>query len=136
MEVSRMSLRGNSKCMPRPTHFEIPASDPQRAIAFYSTVFGWTFTKWQGPMDYWLITTGPASEPGINGGLLPRRDPAQPCVNTIGVESLDQTIEAVVKNGGSIALEKISVPGVGWLAYCKDADGHIFGIIQNDPSAK
>jgi predicted enzyme related to lactoylglutathione lyase len=122
--------------MPRPVHFEIPAADPQRAIDFYSKIFGWTFQKWEGPTDYWLITTGPGSEPGINGGLMPRRDPAQPCVNTIGVESVDQTLEAVVKNGGSIALVKMPVPGVGWLAYCKDTDGHIFGIMQNDPSAK
>jgi predicted enzyme related to lactoylglutathione lyase len=26
--------------------------------------------------------------------------------------------------------------GVGWLAYCKDTEGHIFGMMQNDPSAK
>jgi len=25
---------------------------------------------------------------------------------------------------------------VGWLAYCKDTEGHLFGIMQNDPAAK
>ena len=29
-----------------------------------------------------------------------------------------------------------AIPGVGWLAYCKDTEGHIFGMMQNDPSAK
>jgi predicted enzyme related to lactoylglutathione lyase len=28
------------------------------------------------------------------------------------------------------------VPGVGWLAYCKDPEGNIFGVMQNDPSVK
>ena len=31
--------------MPRPVHFEIHATDPQRAIRFYTQLFGWTFTK-------------------------------------------------------------------------------------------
>ena len=71
--------------MPRPVHFEIPAENPERAMKFYEAAFGWTFHKWAGPMDYWMINTGPATEPGINGGLMPRRDPAQPCVNTVNV---------------------------------------------------
>ncbi|MGZ4902073.1 MAG: VOC family protein, partial [Halobacteriota archaeon] len=38
--------------------FELPADDPKRAIAFYEKVFGWTITKWNAPMDYWLVTAG------------------------------------------------------------------------------
>jgi len=53
--------------MPRPVHFEIPAENPQRAIDFYTKVFGWKFSKWDGPMDYWIISTGQAPEPGIDG---------------------------------------------------------------------
>jgi hypothetical protein len=98
-------------------------------------VFGWKFTKWEGPAPYWLITTGPKEEPGIDGGLLPRRDPSQPCVNTIGVANVDDTIKTVEKNGGKIALPKMAVPGVGWLAYCQDTDGNMFGVMQMDPSA-
>jgi predicted enzyme related to lactoylglutathione lyase len=122
--------------MPRPVHFEIPAENPQRAIDFYTKVFGWKFSKWDGPMDYWIISTGQAPEPGIDGGLMPRRDPNQPCVNTIGVTNLDETVASVLASGGEIALPKMPVPGVGWLAYCKDTEGHIFGMMQNDPSAK
>jgi hypothetical protein len=28
------------------------------------------------------------------------------------------------------------IPGIGWLAYCKDTEGHIFGIMHPDPAAK
>jgi uncharacterized protein len=59
--------------MPRVVHFEIHAVDPERAISFYKKMFSWTFQKWEGPMPYWLITTGNDNEPGINGGLLPRQ---------------------------------------------------------------
>jgi len=122
--------------MPRPIHFEIPAENPERAISFYQGVFGWTFQKWEGPMPYWLITTGPNTEPGINGGLMPRRDPAQPCVNTIGVDNLDASLASVASHGGLCVVPKMPVPGVGWLAYCKDTEGHIFGMMQPDASAK
>jgi predicted enzyme related to lactoylglutathione lyase len=32
-------------------------------------------------------------------------------------------------------LPKMAVPGVGWLAYEKDPDGNICGIMQADPGA-
>jgi predicted enzyme related to lactoylglutathione lyase len=121
--------------MPRPIHFEIPAENPERAIRFYSSVLGWTFTKWDGPVDYWIVTTGDASEPGINGGLMPRRDPAQPCVNTVNVSDLDAMIQKVESSGGLCVVPKMPVPGIGWLAYCKDTEGHIFGMMQPDPTA-
>jgi len=121
--------------MSRPVHFEIPADNPERAIEFYSSIFGWKFNKWAGPMVYWLITTGETAELGINGGLLRRRDPNQPCVNTITVASVDESLEAIAKGGGVCVLPKMAVPGVGWMAYCKDPDGHIFGIMQPDMTA-
>jgi hypothetical protein len=122
--------------MPRPIHFEIPAENPDRAMAFYSKALGWKFTKWDGPMDYWVITTGQSGEPGIDGGLMKRQHPDQPCVNTLGVENLDRTIESVLSNGGSMAVPKMPVPGIGWLAYCKDTEGYIFGLMQSDRSVK
>ena len=122
--------------MPRPVHFEIPAENPDRAMQFYSSVFGWKFNKWDGPMDYWVISTGQPGEPGIDGGLMPRRDPNQPCVNTISIANLDQSRQAIEKGGGVCVVPKMAVPGVGWLAYCKDTEGHIFGIMQMDASAK
>jgi uncharacterized protein len=123
--------------MPRPIHFEIPADNPDRLMAFYQTVFGWTFQKWDGGgMPYWLITTGADPEPGINGGLMPRQHPGQPCVNTIGVTSVDETLAAAVANGAEVALPKMAVPGVGWLAYVKDPEGHIIGMMQMDASAQ
>ena len=122
--------------MPRPIHFEIPAENPERAMQFYSTLFGWKFQKWEGPVDYWVISTGQPGEPGIDGGLMPRRDPAQPCVNTVGVANLDESLKTAESAGGKCVVPKMPIPGVGWLAYCKDTEGHIFGMMQADASAK
>jgi predicted enzyme related to lactoylglutathione lyase len=129
--------------MPRVVHFEIHAAEPERAIKFYQTLFGWGFQKWEGPMPYWLVTTGPDSQPGINGGLLPRQG-SSPVANqavisyvcTINVESLDASVATAQANGGGIAMPKMPIPGLGWLAYCTDTEGNIFGMMQNDPNAK
>lgn len=121
--------------MSRPIHFEIPAENPERLMNFYAAVFGWKYSKFPGPVDYWLITTGDPKEPGIDGGVLPRRDPAQPCVNTIGVANLDESLKTVERNGGKSVVPKMPIPGVGWLAYCKDVEGNMFGMMQPDASA-
>lgn len=127
--------------MPRVVHFEIHADDPDRAMKFYNSSLGWEFTKWEGPFEYWLITTGPKEEMGIDGGLLRRMTPIDgeaviAYVCTIGVEDLDTTISKVEKNGGTVAIPKDAIPGVGWLAYFKDTEGNIFGAMQPDMSAK
>lgn len=126
--------------MPRVVHFEVHADDPERAIRFYSTLFGWTFQSWGGPMDYWLITTGPDDQPGINGGMVRRMGAIDgqaviAYVCTIDVASVDESLEKAVSLGGQVALPKMPVPGIGWMAYAKDSEGNIFGVMQNDPSA-
>lgn len=32
-------------------------------------------------------------------------------------------------------MPKMVVPGVGYLAYCNDTEGIMFGMMQSDPSA-
>lgn len=44
--------------MPRVIHFEVHADNPGRAINFYKSLLGWEFQKWEGPEEYYLITTG------------------------------------------------------------------------------
>jgi len=122
--------------MPRPIHFEIHADDTQRAAQFYNTVFGWKIVKWDGPEEYWLITTGDDSQPGINGGLMKRRHPDGRVYNSIEVPSVDDYAELVIANGGQIVLPKMPIPGIGYLAYCADTEGIIFGITQFNSSAK
>ena len=129
--------------MSRVIHFEIHADDPERAQKFYGDLFGWLFTRLPGPQDYWLITTGAADEPGIDGGLLPRQGPpptegqaVSGYACTIGVDSVDETAEKITTAGGKICVEKMPVPGIGWLAYAQDPEGNIFGIHQEDAAAK
>ncbi len=126
--------------MPRPIHFEIHADEPERAIAFYQQLFGWEFTRWEGPIPYWIVKTG-EDAPGIDGGLVPRRGRAAPdspviaYVCTMDVPDVDRCLRTVVDLGGAVALAKQPIPGVGWLAYGKDPEGNVFGVMQADPAA-
>jgi len=129
--------------MPRVIHFEIHADNPERAVRFYTDLFGWEMNSWGGPMEYWLIKTGDPATRGIDGGLLRRHGPAPTegsCVNsyvcTVDVANVDESVDKAIKLGGKLALAKMPIPGVGWLAYCKDTEGNIFGMMQNDPNAK
>ena len=135
--------------MNRVIHFEIHAADPERAALFYGEVFGWEIQEWVLPEveipdenRYWLVGTGPQDEPGINGGLLFRRGPepaAGQAVNawvcTVGVASVDEAVERAVAAGATVAVPKMPIRGVGWLAYCHDTEGNLFGVMQDDRSA-
>ncbi|HVK40733.1 MAG TPA: VOC family protein [Candidatus Kapabacteria bacterium] len=119
--------------MPRVVHFEISADDPERAKDFYTGVFGWDFQSWGGPMDYYMVRTGEG--PGIDGGMFKRRGDVGH-VNTIDVPSVDDFAASVVAKGGQVVVPKNAIPGIGWLVYCKDTEGNIFGMMQSDPEAK
>ena len=62
--------------------------------------------------------------------------PVKAFVCTIEVESVDAKIEEAVAAGAIIAVPKMPIPGMGWLAYLIDTEKNIFGIMHNDPSAK
>jgi len=122
--------------MHRVIHFELTAHDPERAVKFYEEVFGWKTQRWGGPQTYWLMTTGPADQPGINGGIMGQVEGFPGTVNTIGVPSVDDFVEKVTRAGGIVVRPKMAIPGVGYQAYCLDTEGNLFGIHQSDPSAK
>lgn len=136
--------------MPRPVHFEIHASDPAAARAFYESVFGWRLEQW-GDNPYWMVTTGdgdpmsgkPHSTPGIDGGMLPRRgdqpsdnQPVNAFVVTMDVPDCDAYVERVVSAGGTVALPAEDMAGVGRVAYVKDTDGNLFGLFQPQAPAE
>ena len=138
--------------MNRVVHFEIHATNMDKVQKFYQDIFGWEF-KDMGPQmgNYRLITTGKIDTvsaegtpwPGINGGLVPRKgsvpvggEPVNAYVCTMDVENINDMIEKTKSAGGTIALDKMPIPGMGWLVYMKDPEGTIFGMMQNDPAAK
>jgi uncharacterized protein len=126
-------------------HFEIPASDPDKLSDFYSQLFGWQIQKMDmGGMAYYAIMSVPTDEqsgmpkePGaINGGMYARQAPDQKPVNYVNVESVDEYVSKAKQLGATVVMDKMPVPEMGWYAQLTDPDGNLFGVWQNDPSAK
>ena len=126
--------------MSRVVHFEIHAEDPERAIKFYTATLDWEFNKLPFSEEYWLIKTGPDDQPGIDGGMIKRRGKIDgqaviAYVCTVKVASVDAAVARATTNGGVNVVPKMAIPGVGYLAYCKDTEGNIFGLMNDDPRA-
>lgn len=128
--------------MNRVVHFEIHSKDLDKTQKFYESVFGWDI-KDMGPQmgNYRLVNTGKDAPgvqwAGINGGITPRQgdgprggEPVNAYVCTIEVENIDATLQKIEQAGGTVATDKMDVPGVGILAYRKDSEGNIFGVLQ------
>jgi predicted enzyme related to lactoylglutathione lyase len=118
------------------THFELFAGDVERARKFYEGVFGWTFEV-AGPPGFYLIVTGPESDPGLTHGLIAtRRGPAAPgALNsfrcTISVRSIADTMAAIQAAGGTIRGSVTEIPEVGRVVEFADTEGNVACVMQH-----
>lgn len=112
-------------------HFEINASDPQRAKKFYSSVFGWKYQDSNIPgVEYYMID---GATP--NGAINPNTDPSGTKAPTVyfHTDDIDATLKKIRDSGGT-ADNKAPIPGQGWFAACTDSEGNSFSLYQDDPS--
>ena len=79
------------------------------------------------------MKTGNDTEPGINGSFFKREEGWSTVSNVISVKDIDGAISRIEKLGGSIAFPKTVINGVGYLAYFRDPEGNVFGMMENDP---
>ena len=109
-------------------HIELPASDADRAQRFYSELFGWQFqdSGMEG-IDYRMFH----GEPG--GAVYPADNAGQGPIVYFETDDIDAELAKVRELGGE-AEDKQPIPGVGWFAGCKDAEGNSFSFFQSDES--
>src|SRR5688500_5495206 len=111
-------------------HFELFASDVERARKFYETVFGWTFEV-GGPPDFYFIHTGPKTDPGLTQGLIAKRrgpaaeGPLNAFRVTIAVRSAADSMAAIQAAGGTVRGSMAEIPGVGRVIEFADTEGNI-----------
>src|SRR5215204_7647634 len=123
----------------RIVHFEIEASDRERAKNFYAQAFGWEMQQMGAEMsDYVVVITGDPTAPGgINGGIYGLPAGGQKELNgyscVVGVDNLDAAMDKVKSAGGEVMGDKMDIPGVGTFARCKDTEGKIFSMLQALP---
>jgi predicted enzyme related to lactoylglutathione lyase len=122
------------------TYFEITADNVERAKKFYENIFDWKIERYDKNGEYWSITTTEVGEddwtpkePGeINGGLVKREKSNEPVLDYITVDSIDETIKKIEKNGGTIIEPKTKMGEWGWWATFKDTEGNMLGLYQEE----
>ncbi|MFN2569028.1 MAG: VOC family protein [Candidatus Dormibacteria bacterium] len=120
--------------MARPTHFEIPVDNPDRAEAFYRDVFGWTFNRFEGAPSYYGLAATGEENPGINGALF-QRSPGAVTTLTMSVSSIEDSLASITANGGKVVMDKTPIPGMGYFAQAEDTEGNKIGVFTEDSSA-
>lgn len=118
-------------------HFEIHAANVDKAKAFYSGLFGWTFEPMPGAEDvgYHLIS-GSHFNDDYTAGIMRRMGeapasgaPVRGGTMTFDVEDCDERYAWALSNGGAEALPPSDYPGVGRCAYVEDGQGNIVGMV-------
>lgn len=111
--------------------FALHVDDVDAVRAFYAAVFGWAFEPW-GPPGFYLIHTGDAASPGVQGLLHARHEPLtggglRGVEPTFAVEDVAATAAAVRAAGGRLTYGPGTIPGVGTLIRFLDPAGNSIG---------
>ncbi len=110
---------------------ELHAGDRERALAFYSSLFGWKkeAAHDMGPMGvYQLFSTGSGS--AIGGIMTKTPDtPAAHWLYYVNVETADAALTRVREAGGQVLNGPMQVPGGSWILDCRDPQGARFALV-------
>jgi predicted enzyme related to lactoylglutathione lyase len=108
------------------TYFEIPVNDLERAMKFYSHVFGCGFSKdviHGNEMAFFPFNEGS----GITGALA-KGDIYKPSTSGtliyLATADIEDALRRIVEKGGEILFPKTEVPNYGWVAEFKDSEGN------------
>ncbi|NOZ02779.1 MAG: VOC family protein [Deltaproteobacteria bacterium] len=118
--------------------FEVMTHDIDKAKAFYTQMFGWEVEEMsmEGGFVYSAFRNGGANF----GGLFPMdksmKDVPPHWLGYLSVDDVDETAKKIESAEGMIAVEPMTVPGVGRMALALDPEGARFSVFagqQPDP---
>jgi predicted enzyme related to lactoylglutathione lyase len=113
------------------TYVEINTPDLDKSRQFFAAAFGWQLQSFATP-DYLVAPHGDG--PGVDAGLLTSRDGQPRAVPVIRVASLDDAMQAVSANDGTVVVEPFEIAGVGRGCYVLDPAGCLIGLHEYDPA--
>ena len=114
-------------------YFEIPVNVMERAITFYSAVFGFSFAK--DIIDHNEMAFFPF-EDGARGitGALAQGEIYIPTVQGIlvyfGTNDIDSILQKAIEAGGEVLYPKTSNGELGYVAEFKDCEGNRIALHQ------
>jgi uncharacterized protein len=115
------------------TYFEIPVNDLERAMKFYSSVFGCDFFKDVIHGNEMAFFPMNSNSPGITGALA-KGEIYKPSTSGtliyLATSNIDEALKKVTENGGEILFPKTDVPDYGAVAEFKDSEGNRTALFQ------
>jgi uncharacterized protein len=114
-------------------YFEIPVTDIDRAMKFYTVVFNFTFKREVIDKNEMALFPFTEENPGISGALAkgeiykPTKDGIVIYFNT---ENIDRTLKLATQNGAQILYSKTSNGDLGFVAEFEDSEGNRIALHQ------
>ncbi len=118
--------------------FDIPATDIERAGAFYRTILGVELTHLEAPPDY-VMKWFPSDEPGGGGGLVQgggRKPGSDGTVVYFNAgDDVDTVLNRVEAAGGTVLMGKTGDETNGYVAFFLDTEGNRVGLHSGGSTA-
>lgn len=114
-------------------YFEIPVTDMQRAMKFYSAVFGFVFQEEVIDKNEMALFPFTKTDSGISGALAkgeiykPTQDGVLIYFRT---ENMEETLRIAIEHGGEELYPKTSNGALGFVAEFKDSEGNRIALHQ------
>ena len=111
--------------------FEIPVSDMERAVKFYSDIFGISMEVFEMSPGY-PMAMFPSGESNTGGALIQGEGYVPSVEGSLvylnGGEDLTAVIDRVEAAGGSVTMPKTSIGENGFVAMFNDSEGNKVGL--------
>ncbi len=115
-------------------YFEIPVTNIDRAMKFYSAVFNFTFEKEIIDKNEMALFPFNENDLGITGALA-KGEIYKPSKNGtliyLRAENIDETLKLALQNGGKVLYPKTSNGDLGFVAEFEDSEGNRIALHQS-----
>jgi uncharacterized protein len=108
-------------------HAEIRSADPDATRAFFSKLFGWTYSDGAYP-GYTFVDTG--VDGALPTAISPLQGDADAVLFFVGVDDVDAVLTRAEELGGRVVQPAQNVPGVTFGVFA-DPHGHQVGVASS-----
>ncbi|HTR51066.1 MAG TPA: VOC family protein [Kofleriaceae bacterium] len=107
---------------------ELTSPDPDKSVAFYAKIGGFTDKKMEGPMAYHILEADGKGRAGIAKPMMPN----VPAMWTpyVQVASADQTADKAKRLGAQLHVPPTDIPNIGRFAIFTGPEAGTIGILQ------
>jgi len=118
--------------MPTPfVHVELNTTDPEKAKAFYGSLFDWKLEDMEmaSGVTYTMVNPGE----GTGGGMMKHPIPGAPStwLAYVVVDDVRAATEKAKSLGATVMKDVTDVQGMGWFSIITDPTGAAVGLWQN-----